>query len=971
MSPAMLHRSSVFWNKTKIHKIRRLYCDLANQKPPLASAYSKDVESGWYQKWEAEGQFKAPENPSSKNSFSLLLPPPNVTGILHLGHALTCSIQDALVRWNRMSGKDVVWIPGLDHAGIATQTVVERYLAAKNLGTRRELGREKFLQEAWKWKESKGDIIVEQIRNLGCSLDWSKQYFTMDEERSRAVIDAFVLLFEKGLIYRAESLVNWSCQLQSAIADIEVDWLQLEEPKWIKVPGYNKKIKFGELTHVALPIDGESGELVVATTRLETMLGDSGVAVHPQDERYSSFIGKFVKHPLRPEAKIPIIADEFVDRDFGTGVVKITPAHDATDFDVGKRHKLESINVFSSEGKILPFGGKFDGLKRFEAREEIRNQLESLGLIRGVSAVPNSKIPICSRSSDVVELMLKPQWFVDCKSMAEKAVKAVENGELVIDPPVFNKTWHAWLDDVRDWCISRQLWWGHQIPAYLCESEKSQVWVAAHSKEEAKKKSESILGTKEVKVSQDLDVLDTWFSSALLPFASLGWPSDPKRMENFYPLSLMETGHDILFFWVARMVMLGREITGKLPFHKILLHGIICDSHGRKMSKSLGNVINPEDIIHGTSLEELIARVVEGQRDASDEEVKKGVRAQEIAFPKGIPACGTDALRYTLCSHDAKVHYLNFDINECSVNRNFCNKIWQATKYVLNNSFNEATYLAPHELENLNLSLMDRWILSRLAHSIDTINTAFENKNLHESCSAIKEFIYTNFCDVYIEASKILLQEQHRSSATKHALLHCVQTYLRLLAPFMPFLSEELFQHLPGQQNSVHLNSYPSPAEWACLKNLEAESKSAVIIDTARLIRELKSLGKLSKPQTVALIETEDLALYQENLSVLEMLGQCSQITICNKIDSDVKSIRAPLSLKTLVHVVGQLQVQDLDKKLKKLRKEEESLVRTLTAKRFLEEASSDVKIAKNRKLEAVRLEIEKFSQHKSHAQSH
>ncbi|CAB3364467.1 Hypothetical predicted protein [Cloeon dipterum] len=930
-----LQNSNCLWKRVK--------SDSHSSK--LAAAYNyKEVEDGRYRQWESQGHFSAHKTPSMDNSFSVLLPPPNVTGILHLGHALTCSIQDALIRWNRMNGKHVLWIPGLDHAGIATQTVVERHLAANKMGGRAELGREKFLDEAWKWKESKGDFIVEQIRNLGCSLDWGKQYFTLDKERSKAVVEAFIILFERGLIYRSESLVNWSCHLESAIADIEVDWLQLEEPQWIQVPGYSKKIKFGELTHVALPVENENTELVIATTRLETMLGDSAVAVNPKDARYSSFIGKFVKHPLRPGAKIPIISDDFVDPKFGTGVVKITPAHDGTDFEVGKRHGLEFLTVFSNEGKILPLGGSFDGLKRFDARKEVRKYLDSLGLIRGTSAVPNSKIPICSRSSDVIEIMLKPQWFINCKEMAVEAMKSVETGELVIDPPAFNKVWFSWLENIRDWCISRQLWWGHRIPA-----------------KRLSKRACEILKTDQVSVDQDKDVLDTWFSSALLPFASLGWPSSITK--EYFPLSLMETGHDILFFWVARMVMLGKELTGELPFKKILLHGIICDSHGRKMSKSLGNVINPEDIIHGISLEDLTLRVKEGLV-GSEQERKKGISAQKKAFPNGIPACGTDALRYTLCSHNAKVHYINFDVQECITNKHFCNKIWQATKYVLSNTSTKNA-ISAFELAEMQLSLMDRWILSRLSHTVDLMNAAFERENLHEACAAVKDFVYSNFCDIYIEASKMLLKDQNTHASCQQVLLHCVHTYLTLLAPFMPFLSEQLYQHAADDKKSIHANCYPSSAEWACFKNSDAEFKANLLIDTARAIRELKSMAKLSKQQTNVFIETAHPSLYSDNMSVLKMLGQCAELSVCSKIEPGAKTIKASLSSGTTVHVAGEvlLDFDDINRKIKKLRKEEENLVRTLSTSGFLEKAPKDVQESKRRKLQEIRLDIEKYCQ--------
>ncbi|CAH1961894.1 unnamed protein product [Acanthoscelides obtectus] len=531
--------------------------------------------------------------------FSLVLPPPNITGTLHLGHALTAAVEDTLVKWKQMQGIETVWVPGMDHAGIATQVVVEKKLWKEEGKSRHDIGREEFEKKVWKWKAEKGDVIGKQLRRLGCSLDWRRELFTMDKDRSKAVQTAFIRLFDEGLIYRSDHLVNWSCVLQSAISDIEVEHLSLNGPTHIEVPGYSNPVEFGLLFRVAYKIHGSDDEIVVATTRPETIPGDVAIAVHPKDERYNRWIGKAVWHPFRNEA-IPVIADEFVDPQFGTGAVKITPAHDQSDFEVSKRHQLQSLKVIDETGCLTY--GEFQGIPRFQARTIIVDRLAEMGLMRGKESHPMT-VPICSRSKDVIELLVKPQWFINCRDMATLAVSAVKEGELKIHPKRFEKTWFAWLENIRDWCISRQLWWGHQIPAYsyhLLDQPSDKKWVAAEDEAAALAKAMAVLGVaeEEIVIQRDEDVLDTWFSSALQPLSAFGWPKKAAP-DRFYPLSLMETGHDILFFWVARMVMLGTHLTGQLPFKEILLHGIICDSHGRKMSKSLGNIIAPDDVIDG------------------------------------------------------------------------------------------------------------------------------------------------------------------------------------------------------------------------------------------------------------------------------------------------------------------------------------------------------------------------------------
>uniref|UniRef100_A0A182T9B4 valine--tRNA ligase n=1 Tax=Anopheles maculatus TaxID=74869 RepID=A0A182T9B4_9DIPT len=760
--------------------------------------------------------------------FNLLLPPPNVTGDLHLGHALTCAIQDALVRQARLSGARATWIPGMDHAGIATQVVVEKRLFKERNLTRHDLGREKFLEEVMRWKMEKQESIRLALKKLGCSMDWSKEYFTMDAQQSVAVNEAFVQLFDKGLIYRDRSLVNWSCTLESAISDVEVENVEIEGPTEIAVPGYGKNITFGRMVDIAYKVQGSTEEIVVSTTRPETFLGDVAVAVHPEDGRYSHHRNKatFLWHPVRKE-EIPLIFDSAVDRSFGTGAVKITPAHDRFDFEIARRHHLATVEVIDERGIVQKHFGSFTGLPRYEAREALMNYLTKLSLVRGVRS-HTMLLPLCSRSRDVVELLLRPQWFVSCHKMAQRAMQAVQDTSLVIVPKTFEREWFRWLENCHDWCISRQLWWGHRIPAYVARYDNGkEQWVAARSMKEAHEKCALMLPNvpqDAISIEQDHDVLDTWFSSALLPFSSTGWPA--KVSEALYPLHLMETGHDILFFWVARMVMLGQELTGKLPFDKILLHGIICDEFGRKMSKSLGNVIKPDHVIHGISLDQLQAEAEASHRQGilSKGELSKSIAGQRKMFPSGIPECGIDALRFTLCSSNVKNHFIHFNVQEAHTNKLFFNKIWQATRYTLGctDRFGGALNGVDQTSEELRkqaeqLTLMDRWILSRLGRTVQQCREAFESYNFHLATAALKTFFYSNFCDVYLETTKINMKQDSTSNvaASLHCavLKYCLSVGLLQMEPFTPYLSQELLRHL-APSGLVASNDSTSVTSW-------------------------------------------------------------------------------------------------------------------------------------------------------------
>uniref|UniRef100_A0A4W6DAV5 Valine--tRNA ligase, mitochondrial n=1 Tax=Lates calcarifer TaxID=8187 RepID=A0A4W6DAV5_LATCA len=764
---------------------------------PFPSSYSPEyVESSWYQWWEKEGFFSPEQHRLSHSvdrTFSLCIPPPNVTGTLHLGHALTVAVEDALVRRRRMQGYRVLWVPGCDHAGIATQTVVERRLLKERGKRRQDFTREEFLQEVWKWKNEKGEEIYHQLRRLGASLDWSRACFTMDPGFSRAVTEAFVRLCDSGLIYRSEGLVNWSCALESAISDIEVDSKELSGQTMLPVPGYENTMEFGTMFTFAYPIEGHDGEVAVSTTRPETMLGDVAVAVHPDDPRYQAVHGKQCRHPFTNRL-LPIITDSMVDMELGTGAVKVTPAHDHTDFLLSQRHSLPHITVIRGDGTMTP------PLKRFDARQLVVDALVEKKLFRGKKSHAMT-LPVCSRSGDIIEPLLKKQWFVRCDEMAKKAIQAVEDGQLDIIPHFYTKTWKNWLSNISDWCISRQLWWGHQIPAYQVESLcVCEQWVWGRSEDEARLRAAVKYGVRPeaITLTQDPDVLDTWFSSGLFPFAMLGWPE-----QRYYPNSVLETGNDLIFFWVARMVMLGTELTGQLPFKQVLFHSLVRDKHGRKMSKSLGNVIDPLDVIHGVSLERLQEKVTEGNLDPRERLV--AMEAQRKDFPKGIPQCGTDALRFALCSHKMQGEDISLSISQVLSCRHFCNKMWQTLRFTLG-VLGDNTATTP-------LSSMDRWICSRLYSTVLQCEQAFEAYELHTVTSALYSFWVHSLCDVYLEYVKPVGRARQVASSV---LYHCVSVSLALLTPFMPFITEELWQRLqpfrPGaaaHTTSLCLQPYP------------------------------------------------------------------------------------------------------------------------------------------------------------------
>ncbi|MFW8592176.1 valine--tRNA ligase [Glaciecola sp. 2405UD65-10] len=743
------------------------------------------IEQACYQHWEEQGLFK----PSgSGDPYCILLPPPNVTGSLHMGHAFQHTVMDALIRYNRMKGNNTLWQCGTDHAGIATQMVVERKLNAEGK-TRHDLGRENFVERIWDWKEESGGNITQQMRRLGTSPDWSREVFTMDDNLSEAVQEVFITLHEEGLIYRGKRLVNWDPALLTAVSDLEV--ISEEED--------------GFMWHMRYPLTDNSGSLVVATTRPETMLGDAAVAVHPDDERYQHLIGKTITLPITGR-EIPIIADDYVDQEFGTGCVKITPAHDFNDYDMGKRHNLPLINIFTDHANINDEAPEeFRGLERFEARKQIIAKLEQDGFL--VEVKPHKlKVPRGDRSGVVIEPYLTDQWYVAVESLAKPAIEAVESGEIRFVPENWNKTYFQWMNNIQDWCISRQLWWGHRIPAWFDESGKVYV-----GRSEAEVRAKNSLDDS-VKLKQDDDVLDTWFSSALWPFATMGWPKETPELDTFVPSSVLVTGFDIIFFWVARMIMMTKKFTGKIPFKDIYITGLVRDENGDKMSKSKGNVLDPIDVIDGIDLDALVEKRTQGMMQPKmAAKITKATRKQ---FAEGIDAYGTDALRFTFAAMASTSRDINFDMSRVEGYRNFCNKIWNATRFVL---MNTEEFDTGNKGGELNLSVFDKWIWSRFQDTLQSFETAVSQYRFDLAAQNLYEFTWNQFCDWYLELSKAVLNSDTTTEAekrgTRHTLINVLEHMMRLLHPIMPFITDEIWQKIkPLSVNGATCNSIMSDA---------------------------------------------------------------------------------------------------------------------------------------------------------------
>ncbi|GAA0142995.1 aminoacyl-tRNA synthetase [Lithospermum erythrorhizon] len=961
----------------------------------MAKAYNPNaVEKSWYSWWEESNFFKG-DSSSSKKPFVIVLPPPNVTGALHIGHALTAAIEDTIIRWRRMSGYNTLWVPGTDHAGIATQVVVEKKIMRERKLTRHDIGREGFVDEVWKWKDEYGGTILRQLRRLGASLDWSRECFTMDEKRSRAVTEAFVRLYKEGLIYRDMRLVNWDCVLRTAISDIEVDYIDIKEKTALKVPGYESPVEFGVLTSFAYPLEGAVGEIVVATTRVETMLGDTAIAIHPEDQRYSHLHGKFALHPFNGR-KLPIVCDPIlVDMNFGTGAVKITPAHDPNDFEVGKRHNLEFINILTDDGKINSNGGPdFEGMPRFRARVAITEALQKKGLYRGATN-NEMRLGVCSRSNDVVEPLIKPQWYVNCKDIAKQALDAVmdeENKKIEIIPKQYSAEWERWLKNIRDWCISRQLWWGHRVPAWYVTLEDDKLkelgsfnnqWVVARSQEDADEEANRIFGGKKFQLSQDPDVLDTWFSSGLFPFSVLGWPDNTEDLKAFYPGAVLETGHDILFFWVARMVMLGMKLAGDVPFKKVYLHPMIRDAHGRKMSKSLGNVIDPLEVINGVTLQGLHKRLDEGNLDPNEMNTAKEGQVKD--FPNGIPECGADALRFALVSYTAQSDKINLDILRVVGYRQWCNKLWNAIRFAmskLGDDFIPSTNIVSNEMP-----LSCQWILSVLNKAISKTVDSLELYEFADATTAIHHWWQYQLCDVFIEiikpyfvGSNPSLESARRSA--QDTLWVCLDNGLRLLHPFMPYVTEELWQRLPSRRDStkkesIMISEYPSLVKgWT---NAAVESKMELIESVVKSLRSLRALlpakERNERRPAFALCRVDDVAKVIESHKLdISTLAAVSSLEILSESDAaptgyavSVVNENVSVYLKQQGTINVEAEREKLKMKMDELRKQQDNLAKIMSASGYQEKVPPHVHKANVDKLASVKEELSSFEEAYQH----
>ena len=876
---------------------------------------------------------------------------------------------------------------GTDHAGIATQSVVEKMLQKNEGKTRHDLGREEFVKKVWEWKEVHGNRITQQLRRLGCSVDWSRERFTMDDMLSKAVVEAFNRFHEKGILYRANRLGNWSCALKSAISDIEVDYIELEGRTYLEVKTHKGNPKdpkgryeFGTLTSFAYPLEGSDEKIIVATTRLETMLGDTAVAVHPDDERYKHLHGKFVIHPFN-NRRIPIITDaELVDMSFGTGAVKITPAHDPNDYEVGIRHKLDFITMLAADGSLNDNGAPFTGMMRYDARMAVEDALKEKGLYIGKE--PNKmRLGLCSRSGDVLEPMITPQWYVDCTSMAKRSADAVRNGDLAIIPDQNESTWFMWLDNIRPWCISRQLWWGHQIPAWFATKKGETLdkndmanndrWVVARTEEEALSNAKKLLGTEDVEIVRDADVLDTWFSSGLFPFSVMGWPDDTADLKGFYPTSLLETGLDILFFWVARMVFFGLELTGELPFETVFLHSMVRDKEGRKMSKSLGNIIDPLEVISGCSLESLQNRLDAG--NLPEKEVARAKKNNEQEFPEGIPECGSDALRFGLLAYTSQGGDINLDVKRVVGYRMFCNKLWQATRFAL--TFVADFQPTPTLLQDLSgkMEIRDKFVISRLMNTAKAVNDCLTKYKFGDAQQASYAFWIDDLCDVYLELVKPVVYDKSDENKDKRwaaqaSLWIALEGGIRLLHPMMPFVTEELWQRLPGrgtlgseEPETIMLAPYPEADDN--FMNEEAEKSMDETMKIVKACRSLRSSYNIAnKTLSVFYLKASGptATAASKQTSDIQTLGKASEVHL-NVAESEVPATVGTLVVddQLVVHmdikgVDFTVEIARLQKTLKTTTPQIETLQKKMSADGYETNVPDELKASNIAKMEAL-----------------